>query len=138
MGEPTSRVPVDCRPIKSLGIGIHSALTPAQDGQHGQQRHAACLAKHPPPTLGTLEQQGHAGREERHDPQARQVLVMVGDERVAERVQVEETQHREEGPAKKQEGRQGARAMRRAAHVTPNKAAPPSGNKVHPTKAYLV
>ena len=69
-------------------------------------RHSSVAGRSIASDLHALQQQRRAGRDERNDPQARQVLEMIGHERKEERIDIEEPQHREERSDEEEHRRQ--------------------------------
>ena len=93
----SNRGSCDGGPVQGFGIGIHPALLPAQQEKNRQQHSIQQRPQRPPqPFLSSRPVPMYdAGRRSRYRAYAGKILEVVGDKRVAERINVEETQCRE-------------------------------------------
>ena len=102
--EPGRRVAREDRSIQRHGIGVVVTLVP-RDG--GEQREQCCAE--PKHNRGMLRHPAIPGRDrtcgdQRHNRNRRQILEVIGDERVLERVHVEEAESREQDSSEQQHG----------------------------------
>src|SRR5438105_10643170 len=81
------------------------ALLPAQHGERREQDEAQRSSGRPSPQPPALQHPGSARGRERGDPEAGQILEVIGDEREQERVDVEEAQRRKQRPDEEQRSR---------------------------------
>ena len=79
VGEAAFRVPGEGCPPERFGVPVDPALPPAQRGQQGQQGGAQRDPQHPPSPSQQLQAASDASGGQRQRPEARDVLIVIGD-----------------------------------------------------------
>src|SRR6266567_6927678 len=100
---PASRIPIDGRSPECLDVAITHTLPPSEYSQRAKDQNPK-REKKPGPKPRRLGEFHQTSRNQRDWADAGQILVMVRYERVAKRVEHDESQHRTEGRDKKRRG----------------------------------
>ena len=104
-GTPAGGIPREGRLVQREDVAIHAALRPGQRAKRGQQRGAPGVT---PPARQANRRLREAGRDQREDRQAGQVLKMIRHVREEKREDVDEAEDGEKRAAKQQRRRQRA------------------------------
>src|SRR5687768_693049 len=101
--EPACRVLRERHAIKSLLVAIHPGLTEGEDGQDHEQQGCCRASQRAWPRL---RQDRQSTRDSGDDPHRGEILKVIGDERVAKWIDIDEAQRRNEGTDEQKRDRQ--------------------------------